>query len=160
MRKMRLLLACSIAACLAVPMAAPASAQETECPSDWAGQFVFGLVPPIPVFQPVELDEETITIRGDLVAAEAGALVDYYVTRTETFLSCLQEYVVENATPYVDCLDEASAPILTSPDPVARYVEAGTDLVVKVHYARALGDVAAIFNCNGIVTYGDSSQEP
>lgn len=158
MRVSRLLIACFVAACSAVPLASPALAQDPECPSDWAGQYLLALIPPIPAFTPVEFDEETITIRGDLVAGEAAALIDHYVSNTETFLGCLQQYVNALVTPYAECVSEESAPILTSPDPVSRYVEVGANLVIEVHYAQAIEDVAAIFNCNGIVTYGDPSR--
>ncbi|HYP23167.1 MAG TPA: hypothetical protein VEV43_06315 [Actinomycetota bacterium] len=158
MRVSRLLIACLVAACSAVPLASPALAQDPECPSDWAGQYLLSLIPPIPAFEPVEFDEETITIRGDLVAGEAAALIDHYVSNTETFLTCLQEYVDGLVSPYADCVSERSAPVLTSPDPVGRYVEVGADLVVKVHYAQAMADVVAIFNCNDIVTYGDTQR--
>lgn len=156
MRTTRLLLACSIAACLAAPLASPAAAEEPDC-TDFAVEFLLGLVPPTPDLQVVELDEETLTVRGDNALAAAGALADHYVSTTQTFLSCLQQAATALATPYRDCVEQRSQPILASPDPVGRYVEAGADLVVRVHYAQAVEDVRRIFNCNGIVTYGDPS---
>lgn len=158
MRASRLLLACLTAASLAAPLASPAAAQEeADCPPDWVGVFLTALRPPDPSVQAIELDGETLTIRGDNVVAAGAGLAGYYVSTTETFLSCLRQHVTDNATPYRDCVAERSEPVLTSPDPVGRYVEAGTDLVVKVHYAQAVADVVSIFNCNGIVTYGDPS---
>ena len=154
MRKIRLLIACCIAACLAVPMASPATAQEPECPQNWVGDFLSDLIPPNPSGPLVEFDEETLTIRGDVVAGNVVALADFYTSRIEGFLSCLQQAVHGTVTPYADCIRATTDDILASPDVVARYVEVGTDLVVKVHYAQALRDVVAIFNCNRIVTYG------
>lgn len=159
MRVSRLLLACFVAACSAAPLASPALAQDPEeCPTDFAGLYVLSLVPPLPVLPAVEIDEETITIRGDLLAESLEALPGYYVSNTETFLTCLQQFVDETVaglvTPYSDCIEAAAGPILTSPDPVSRYVEVGTDLVVKIHHAQLRRDVIALFNCNGIVTSG------
>lgn len=153
MRKMRLFLACFIAACTAVPLASPASAQEPDC-SSFPWVYVW-LVPPLwEAEEYVELGEGTITIRGDRVAARAAAIADHYVTSIDTFVRCTHQAVDGVATPFAECVAAAAAPILSSPDPVARYVQAGTDLVVTIDYGQALVDAGAIANCTGTITHG------
>lgn len=147
MRKMRVLLACFIAACTAVPLASPASAQDETC-SDWPWVYVW-LVPPFWQETYVENENGTLTIRGDLVAGRAAWLADYYTGQAERFVGCTQQAVSDLTTPLAECLTAAAAPIVSSPDPVSRYVEAGTDLVVKVHYQRALDDASALASCPG-----------
>lgn len=151
MRSTRALFACLIAACSAVPLAPVARAAEVECPSTYWSNFVNALVPPLDAGHYVTADAETITVRGD----NALALVERYRAATTSFLTCLANDVEGAAAPYVDCVTERSAPILTSPDPVARYVEVGSDLVIRIHHGTALEDVRVIFNCNGVVRYGD-----
>ncbi|MDQ3981693.1 MAG: hypothetical protein M3271_03320 [Actinomycetota bacterium] len=155
MRKTRLLLAGCIAALLAAPLASPAAAEDTICPETWFTDYVIGLIPAQPSEQFVEFGEGTITIRGDLAAAKAAELVQHYTSSTQTFVECLQQWATGIAMPYVDCVLERSAPIRTSPDPVARYLQVGTNLVVTIDYGQALDDAIAIANCNGIVTSGD-----
>lgn len=157
MRKMRLLIACFIAACSAVPLASPAAAQSEGC-DDWPWIYVW-IVPTFWEESYVEDENGTLTIRGDLAAARAAWLVDYYKSNAERFVDCTVLFATELATsltsPITDCLAAATEPILSSPDPVGRYVEAGTDLVVRVHHEQAFADAVAIANCNGVVRYGD-----
>ena len=152
MRKTRLFLACFITACTAVPLASPAAAQDETC-ADWPWVYVW-LVPPLVGEEYVELGEGTITIRGDRAAARAAAIVDHYVTNIERFVGCTQQVVDGIATPFAECVAAAAEPILSSPDPVARYVRVGTDLVVTIDYGQALVDAGAIANCTGTVTSG------
>ena len=151
MRSTRALFACLIAACSVVPLAPAAGAEEVECPSTYWSDFVNALGPPLDTGYYVTVDPDTITVRGD----NALALAERYRAATTTFLTCLASDVESAATPYVDCVMERSAPIRTSPDPVARYVEVGSDLVIRIHYGQAIEDARVIFNCNGIVTSGD-----
>lgn len=151
MRFRRLLLACSIAACVAVPAASPAGAQEPSCPDTWIEDYVNGLNPSWSPAETVEIADGTITIRGDLLTSETAALVEHYVSSTLTFVGCLGEAAAGVVTPYTDCLLDRSAAIRANP---LLHVEVGLDLVVKIHYAQALDDAIHIFNCNGIVTSG------
>jgi hypothetical protein len=151
MRVKRLFLACSLAACAVAPVASPAAAQEDPC-SDWPWVYVW-LVPPPPAGPWVVNDNGTLTIRGDVVAGDAGALVDYYEANATRFVGCTLAQVARASSPVVDCIAAAAGPILSNPDPVSRYVEID-GLVVQVHYERALNDAIAIANCNGIVHYG------
>ena len=150
MRIKRALFACLVAVCSAVPLAPAAGATEVECPSTYWSDFANALVPPLGTDYYVTVDPQTITVRGD----NAVALVEHYRAATTTFLACLATDVESAVTPYVNCVMERSAPIRTSPDPVARYVEVGADLVIKVHHGQAIEDARVIFNCNGIVTSG------
>ncbi|MDQ3951816.1 MAG: hypothetical protein M3279_02455 [Actinomycetota bacterium] len=150
MRKTRLLVACFIAACSALPVASPAAADEVECSPSYVGDFLNALLPPLDQGYYVEINPETITIRGDNVVA----LVERYRAATETLVACLAQDAEGIVTPYVDCVMERSEAIRTSPDPVGRYVEVGEDLVVRIHYGLVLEEARLIFNCNGIVTSG------
>lgn len=149
MRKTRLLVACFIAACSTLPVASPASAEEVDC-SGYAGAFLNALLPPLDQGYYVEIDPETITIRGDNVVA----LAERYVAAAETFATCLAQDVEGAVTPYMNCLMARSEAIRTSPDPVGRYVEVGADLVVRIHHGLAREEARVIVNCNGIVTSG------
>lgn len=153
MSKTRVFLACCIAACMAVPIASPAAAQEDTCPDLWFSLGVLSWAPN-PTTEYLELGGGSITIRGDLAAADAAGAADYLATSAVTFVGCQAEWAVGLVTPYADCVLAAAAPILASPDLAARYVEVGTDLVVRIHYGQALDDGIALFNCNGIVTSG------
>lgn len=152
MRAKRLFLACSLAACAAAPMAAPAAAQEDPC-SDWPWVYVW-VVPPSPAGPWVENENGTLTVRGDVLTSDLAALVDYYESNAERFVGCTLALVGGVSSPVVDCMVAEAEPILSSPDPVSRYVEADGG-VVQVHYERALNDAIAIANCNGIVHYGE-----
>ncbi|HEX2059049.1 MAG TPA: hypothetical protein VHI71_11865 [Actinomycetota bacterium] len=153
MRKLRLLIACFIAACSVVPLAPPAAAQSDGC-DDWPSIYVW-IVPPFWEEQYVEDENGTLTIRGDLAAGRAAWLADYYESNATRFVDCTLQVVSSVTSPITTCLAAATEPILSSPDPVGRYVEAETNLVVKVHYERAFSDAVATANCNGIVRYGD-----
>jgi hypothetical protein len=177
MRKLRLFLACCIAAGMAVPLASPAVAQEADCSGAWVGDYIFSIFPPAyPVIDGiVVLGEGTITIRGDEAVAYLESLPEHYTTSMETFIACLeQEYVEglvlervtyvegvvletvtdaegtvsETVTPILECLDATLAPFLSNPDLVSRYIHVGTDLVVTIDYGRALDDAAAIVSCS------------
>jgi hypothetical protein len=152
MRIRRLLLACSIAACVAVTPASPAWAEEPACPDSWIEDYLNGLNPAWSPSETVEIAEGTITIRGDLLTAETAALVEHYVSSTLTFAGCLQEWATSIVAPYANCVLEQSAAIRANP---LLYVEVGSDLVVKIHYGQAQDDAIRIFNCNGIVTSGE-----
>lgn len=150
MRFPRLLFACFISACSVVPLASPAVAEEVECPSTYWSDYVNAMLPQLDPGLFVTVDPQTITIRGD----NAVALAERYRAATATFLTCLAQDVDNAVSPYVDCVMERSEPIRTSPDPVGRYVEIGSDLVVRIHHGLAREDARVIFNCNGIVTSG------
>lgn len=160
MRKLRLLLACCIAAGMAVPLASPAAAQEPDCSGAWIGDYIFSVFPPTyPVVDGlVALGEGTVTIRGGEAIEYLASLPEHYTSSAETFLACLQqEYVdgiVDSVTPVAECLQEALESLLASPDLASRYIQVGPDLEVTIDYGQALDDVTAITNCNGIITSG------
>ena len=155
MSKTRLLLACCVASlALAVPTAPPAAADETPCPEGYAVDYILGLLPGPAVGSYAAIADGTITIRGDLLLADGRALVEHYASSTARFIECLGQDVGDLVSPYVECVTERSEPILTSPDPVGRYVEVGTDLVVRIHYELAMDEAIHVANCNGIVTSG------
>lgn len=152
MRKMRILLACFIAACSAVPLASPAAAQEPDC-SGWPWVYTW-IVPPPGEGAIVELGDGTVTVRGGVAIAQATALVDYYRSHLATFVACTQEVAEGVSSPVTDCIAAEAAPVFSDPDPIGRYLHVGADLSVTIDYGRLLDDVIGIANCNGIVTYG------
>lgn len=138
---------------MTVPMASPVAAQEEPCPDMWFSVGVLNWVPRS-TGEYVEVDDRSIAIRGDVVAADATGVLNFLATSAVTFAGCQAEWAVGLVTPYIDCVLTAVAPILASPDLAARYVEVGTDLVVRIHYGQALDDGIPLVNCNGIVTSG------
>ncbi|MDQ4125418.1 MAG: hypothetical protein M3134_07455 [Actinomycetota bacterium] len=150
MRVSRLLLACLVTACSAVPLASPALAQEPDCSRPYGAEFVDAVYPTLDTGRYVSWDPETITIHGDYAVEIAGR----YVTATQNLLVCLHRHAVGVVTPYVDCVMQRSEAIRTSPDPAGRYVEVSENLVVRIHHGLALREATAIWNCNGVVTSG------
>lgn len=161
MRKARLFVACCLAAgSIGVATAAPAAAAE-PCPSSFVNDYVAALTPPTAGWGPwVDTQGGTITIRGDVLSANAAALVAHYVEATTTFVGCLAadaEILVDYAyETYVGCVLERSAALRANP--TGRWIEVGTDLVVKIHYELAIEEALYIASCNGIV-YTDPPSE-
>lgn len=164
MLKARLFVAsCLATVFVAVPLGAPASAQEQpqfNC-SLYLGDIVF-----IPggwsIWDLVVSDGYTWTIRGDIPLRVANELVSSWAGATTAYVDCVKAYaeaVVADAGATADsllaCVTAAAAPLLQSDPLTSRYVEAGLDGIVHVHLGAVIDDSVALWNCNGIFVIPD-----